>query len=377
MLTKLLVYILIHREKPVAVETLSEALWDEDETDNPAGALKNLMYRLRTILNKTFGKADYILTRRGFYLWNADYKVRIDAEEFEKLCEDAKKEKDFSKKISCYEKAVAMYQGEFMPQIMDRHWVMTLSTYYHSLLISSIKSLSGLYMEEERYEDVEQLCTESLKIDPVDEWLHCTLITSLMKQNKNKLAMEHYDDAMRVLYDAFGVRNSQQLNAVHEQLMSMNKGSEAEKMQFVHADMTEAEEPEGAYICGYQVFREIYRLEARKLNRLGESEYVVLMTLQLTDKVVDKSQKKMCQFLINRAMDQLEEVLVDTLRIGDVAARYSDSQFVILLPTCTYESCLLVSQRILEHFLTKNKGNRFQIKIDYEEVTDSSELFVR
>lgn len=377
MLTKLLIYILIHREQPIAVETLSEALWNEDETDNPAGALKNLMYRLRTILNKTFGKSDYILTSRGVYLWNVEHEVKIDAEEFEKLCEKAKKEKNLDKKTSYFEKAIEIYQGEFMTQIMDRHWVMTLSTYYHSLLISSIKLLSSLYMQDKRYEDVEHLCTESLKLDPVDEWIHCTLITSMINQNKNKLAMKHYDDAMRVLYDALGVRNSQQLSAVHEQLMRMNKGTEAEEIQSVHADMTETEEPEGAYICGYPVFREIYRLEARKLSRLGESEYIALITLQLAEEKASENQKKMCQFLINKAMDQLEEVLVDTLRIGDVAARYSDSQFIVLLPTCTYESCLLVSERVLEHFSAKNKGNRIKVKIDYEEVTDSSELLVR
>lgn len=377
MLTKLLMYMLVHREHPVSIQELSEALWDENETDNPAGALKNLMYRLRTILKKTFGDTDYILTSRGVYSWNPEVPVIIDAEQFERYCEEAKKTDDRQKSLTCYERAADLYQGEFMMRIADRHWVVTLSTYYHSLLISAIKSLSNLYMQEERYEDVERLCTEVLRYDSVDEWLHCTLITSLIRQNKQKLAMQQYEDTVKILYDALGVRNSAQLKAVHEELLKMSKGADAERIENVHEDMLEKAEPEGAYICGYPVFREIYRLEARKISRLGESEYVLLLTLQLRDGAVADDKEQMRQFLIKKAMNQIEEVLMEALRIGDVAARYSDSQFVVLLPTCTYESCLMVTQRILSKFHEKNDGKRIQIKTDYEEVAISATSLVR
>ena len=40
MLKKLLIYILTHREHPITIQELAEALWQDEETDNPAGALK-------------------------------------------------------------------------------------------------------------------------------------------------------------------------------------------------------------------------------------------------------------------------------------------------------------------------------------------------
>lgn len=371
---KLLVYLLIHREQPVSVETLSEALWSEGETDNPAGALKNLMYRLRTILNKTFGADEYILTSRGIYGWNPEIKVQIDVEEFEKLCQKAKTESDSLKKINSLKKALALYQGDFMQRIMDRHWVMTLSTYYHSMLMSSIKLLSDLYMREERYEEVEHLCLESLKLDSLDEWLHCTLIRALIGQNQNKLAMEHYQEAVTVLREELGVYDSPQLEAVYKQLLQTNKGNEAEKIQNVSESVIEKGPKEGAYICGYPVFGEIYRIEARRMNRLGEAEYLVLLTLKPKDRVFLGEQLKLEHFLFEKAMKQLEGVLIESLRLGDVAARYSDSQFVILLPTCSYESCLLVAKRILARFEQLNAGKYFDLKVDYEEVKDTTTL---
>lgn len=377
MLKKLLIYILTHREHPISVQELSDALWQEDETDNPAGALKNLMYRLRNTLKKALGDYKYIITSPGAYCWNTEIEVHLDAEAFEASYEKAKKATTEEEAIQHYEEALSYYKGEFADNVLDKHWAITLSTYYHSLFLSATKSLAELYLKTGRFEDMERICTNGLKYDQVDEQLHCYHIKSLISQNNFKMAMKHYEDAVKILYDALGVRNSAQLKAVHEELLKMSKGTEAERIENVHEDMTEKEEPEGAYICGYPVFREIYRLEARKISRLGESEYVLLMTIQLKDDAAAGDNEQMKQFMIKKAMGQLEEVLVEALRIGDVAARYSDSQFVVLLPTCTYESCLMVSERILSRFYAKNKGKRIQIKTDYEEVTTSSTSLVR
>lgn len=372
MLTKLLIYLLIHREQPVSVDALAEALWNEGETDNPAGALKNLMYRLRTILNKAFGTEDYILTSRGIYGWNPEKKVQIDIEEFEKLCQKAKKEKSESKQKADLEKAIALYHGDFMPRIMERHWVMTLSTYYHSMLNMAVKTLIEIYEKEESYEEVERLCMYSLELDPLDEWMHCTLINSLMKQKQNKLAMEHYNEATKLLREELGIRHSEQLEAMYKQLIQTSKGSEAEKIQNVHDDVIEKGVANGAYICGYPVFCEVYRIEARRIGRLGEAEYLALISLQLKEKHLSAEQEKMGRFLIEKGMNELEDILRHSLRGGDVASRYSDSQFVVLLPTCTYESCLSVSERILDRFYKKDKGNRIEITVDFEEVADAT-----
>ena len=51
--------------------------------DNRAGALKNLMYRLRNTLKKNLGEEDYILTGRGTYYWNPDIPIWLDCEEFD------------------------------------------------------------------------------------------------------------------------------------------------------------------------------------------------------------------------------------------------------------------------------------------------------
>lgn len=375
MLKKLLIYILGHREHPITIQELSEALWQEDETDNPAGALKNLMYRLRNILKATFGDQKYIITSPGSYSWNKEIGVSYDAEHFEKYCKDAKratKEKDV---ISNYEKALDIYQGDFLENVLDKHWAVTLSTYYHSMFLSATKALAELYLKKECYQELEQICVNALRFDKVDEQLYCYHIRALIRQNKYDLAMKNYEEATKILYDALGVRNSAGLKEVQQELLKMSKGTEAERIEDVHDDMEE-EQPEGVFLCGYPIFKEIYRLEARKIGRLGEAEFLLLMTVELSDGVTAENDK-MKQFLIKQAMKQLEDSLKETLRIGDVAARYSDSQYVVLLPTCTYENSMKVSNRILTAFSAKNKGKKVTVKVAYEQVSDANSKFVK
>ena len=110
MVTKLLSYSFCHRKRHITIQELGDALWHDDGSDNPAGALKNLMYRLRTIMKKEWGRTDFIVTGRGTYTWNPELHIEIDAEEFEKLCKDAPREENADDEIAALEEAVRLYR---------------------------------------------------------------------------------------------------------------------------------------------------------------------------------------------------------------------------------------------------------------------------
>lgn len=376
MLKKLLIYILTHRDHVVTIQELSEALWQEDEVDNPTGALKNLMYRLRNLLKKVFGDASYIVTSQGAYAWNKDVTVDFDSEHFEEYCKMAKTATDKDKIVKCYEQAIPLYQGRFMENALEQHWAVTLSTYYHSMFLNAVKALAQIYMEEERFQDMEDITISALKLDEVDEELHCLHILALIRGNKFDLAMKSYEEATKILYDTLGIRNSSGLKKVQEELLQMRKGNDAETIEDIHEDMLETEESVGVYFCGYPVFKEIYRLEVRKNARLGAAEYIVLFTIELPDNLKTDNDK-MTQFLIEQGMKNLQKSIQEVLRIGDVAARYSDSQFIILLPTCTYESSVAVAERVLNRFASYDKGKKVRIKTDMEQISEVNSTLVR
>ena len=370
MLIKLLIYLLLYRDKTLTTDDISNAIWQDEEIDNPAGALKNLMYRLRKELVANFGENDFVLTNRGSYRWNPDVNVVLDIELFEKLINEAKSENIYEQAILKYEQAISLYQGEFMSKIMEMHWIMTLNTYYHSLYLSSVKGLAELYIKLEKYEELEKLCNDALQYENADEQLYCYQIEARMRNGNVSLALESYEKAREIMEKELGIRKTTILNKVYEELLQMSKGQTAFYINDVIEDITE-ENPEGVFFCGYPVFKEIYRLEARKSARSTEQEHLVLLTIE--DKGFDR--KEVTEFRVKKAMESLEKVINESLRVGDVAAKYSDSQFIILLPTCTEDLAALVANRIVAKFYSIHKKyEMIRVKMNIEEVSMNGEL---
>lgn len=365
MLSKLLMYMLLYREKTLTTDDISTAIWQDEEIDNPAGALKNLMYRLRKTLTSFFGEEDFIVTNRGSYRWNPDVKVILDIEKFEKLINEAKVENVYEDAIIKYEQAIAIYQGDFLPQILDMHWILTLNTYYHSLFLSCAKGLAELYVKTEQYEKLDKLCSNALKYENGDEQLFCYQIEARMRCGKISLALESYEKAREIMEKELGIRKTTILNKVYEELLAMSKGQSAYSMNEVREDIVE-EEPEGVFFCGYPIFKEIYHLEARKSTRAKESEYLLLLTI--TGKKEDTPE--LAQFRTKQAMNGMEKTIKESLRVGDVAAKYSDTQFIILLPSTTEELALLVANRLISKLYDlDSKYKNVNVRVNIEQVS--------
>lgn len=113
MLIKLLAYLMIHRRNASTIQELIDIFWGDERSENPAGALKNLMYRLRTILKKTWGDKEFILTGRGSYQWNPHIPLELDTELFEEYCRDAFDMSDRDKKIEIEKRQPSFTQGDF------------------------------------------------------------------------------------------------------------------------------------------------------------------------------------------------------------------------------------------------------------------------
>ena len=75
------------------------------------------------------------------------------------------------------------------------------------------------------------------------------------------------------------------------------------------------------------MFRDIYQLERRAIERTGDSIFLCLLTLYEEEGSEAKS------YFLKRAMEHLDDAIAASLRRGDVYTRYSVSQYLILLPS--------------------------------------------
>lgn len=370
MLSRLLLYILVYRGKTLTTETIASAIWQDEETENPAGALKNLMYRLRKNLVNAFGEENYILTNRGSYQWNPKVAVELDCEQFEKLIEQAKRETDRQQAIKLYEQALLLYQGDFMNKLTDIHWILAMNTYYHSLFLSAVQDVSELYLELKQYGKLEYVCAEALKLEQTDEQIYANQIRAQMYRGNLQMALDSYMNASRIIEKELGVRNSKLLDEIYQELTAIGKGQNSYNISEVKKDIEE-EDPSGVFFCGYPIFKEIYHLEARKSVRSREPENLLLITVEPQE----GDTREVAQYRIRQAMLGLEKVIAECLRAGDVAAKYSDSQFVLLLPSCTEELTMQVAERIMDKLRQKSAVcSKIKFKINIEEVSQEGKI---
>ena len=370
MLIKLFMYLIMHREKSLSSDDIASAVWVEDEVDNPVGALKNLMYRLRKLLNDSFGQQEYIISSRGTYAWNPEVEVIVDVEQFEKIIGRAKDQTDIGRLREEYEEAISIYEGDFINTITDLHWMQNLNTYYHSMYLSTVKSLVKLYSEQKDYEKIEHVCNKALEIDSVDEQIYADKIRACMHTGKLKQAMEHYEIAKKSIHQTLGVSTFVYLEDVYQEWLSMDNGDKIDNIDEIQSDVVE-ENPDGVFFCSYPVFREIYQLEARKSLRSGLPNEIVLFTIEATTQETDAVRN----YRIKQGMERIEKVMKTALRIGDVAARYSESQYLLMLSNCTKESGFMVANRIVNKITEGNtKYNGIKIRIDIEEVNCEKDI---
>lgn len=334
-------YLLANHGRTLGITELPELLCGDDRSNDPQKAVKNLAYRLRKLLSDSgMPKDDYIVPQGGTYSWNNDLDFSIDMEEFNEVYNQACAEKENPEKAEeLYTRAINLYGGDFLPGFEYDGWAVNLSVYYHRIFTECITSLFNILKEKEVFEPMLPVCEKAIAIDEYDELIYKIYIYSLIKLGKHKQALEAYETITSKLYDELGVNPSNELRALYRDIIKTLKSVETD-LQVIKEDLNEGGKSKCCYFCEYQIFKDIYRFIARRVSRTGESIYIMLCTL--TDSTDDIPDIK----FLSEAMDSLKKAIGYTLRKGDVFARYSSSQYVVMLPDAKYEDCKKVAARV-------------------------------
>ena len=348
-----LCYLILHRSRSVSQAELIDQFWPEEDNKNPLSALKVLILRIRSLLEPLCQNP--ILSQRGAYQWNPAVPCVIDAELFENLCQlAAQPATPLDRKLELYQEAVNLYKGDLLPKQNGQQWAIPLSSRYRNCYSSAVKEYAALLQEAGLYEKMGQVALSACHLLPLDEQLHILVIRSYVLQKKYSDAMEHYKKTTIDLYQTLGIPPSPELQTVYAEILSEEKDMEINLDTILSAMSAPAKHP-GAYFCEYGVFRSIYQLEARRIVRSGGCLHIALMTLALSGDNAKRSSD------LNTIMDLLQTEILSDLRQGDVVARYSKAQFVVMLPGASLEDSGKVMERILKSFYSKFPRSFFEI----------------
>lgn len=334
-------FMLTHREKSYTPETLLNQLWISEEYSDPKSTLRRQMYRLRKVLNEgQEAEEQTILYTNGYYFWNASKCIKIDMIIFNELAAkgDALKENDPEEALNAYLQAIDLYEGDYLPDCLDQHWVFPMRNQLRRVFLRVVASTVDILKAKDDYETILRICEKAIEIDIYEESFHIHIMEAMLALSDYRLAFDHYTKITEFYEREMGIRPSIQMRNVYKRLLKADK-TLSDQDDFY--ETLEAETlMENAFFCEPDVFKSIYELERRRSERT-ENDFSI--------GVIDMPFEKGSSYSKNEfRMNRLKDHLLHHLRKGDTICRWAAQQYVLLLPGVDEESMTKVVKRILE-----------------------------
>lgn len=342
----LLAYMLYNHGRSFAQEELIHLYWSNSEKSaDPGNALKSIFHRIRTALDKLQPGLGRLLIRRkaGRYFWNNVMPLSLDIEDFEAHFHAAEAAGDDDVRLAEYQSALALYAGDPLPRMTDEIWTIPIVAYYHSLYTRAAAGAIELLEKQERTAEAVALCRRAIHIEPYQEDLYEHLMRGLLRTGDMKGAMSVYEEMSEQLFAHFGVMPSETLRTLYRQA-TRTVNDRTLTMDEVCSQLEEPAPHGGAMVCEYDFFKILYRFEARSIARNGHSANICLLS------VSGKDGEMLARRSLDPAMNNLQVLVQNNLRRGDVIARCSISQYIILLPQANYENSRMVADRLVSAF---------------------------
>ena len=343
----LLAYLIYSRSSRVTQDNLSSLLRGSgsDDAADPSGRIKAMFYRARTMLNQLGEHVghDLILFKNGCYSWNTELPIAVDAEEFDRLCSAAAQQTDADVRLDLYQQALSIYGGDFLPKLSTEPWVMPINTYYHQMYLSAVQQTLELLEGLERWTEAAALCEKALSVEPYSEELYQHLMRSRIALGDRAGALTAYEEMSELLFSNFGVMPSEESRQLYRDA-ARETGGITVPAGTVREMLKEPAGAKGALLCEYDFFRLLYQVQARTIIRSGDVVHIALLSLH------GRGKKELPRRSLDTAMDNLQDIIIHSLRQGDIVTKCSVSQFIIMLPQANYENSCAVCQRIIRAF---------------------------
>ena len=343
--TAYLLMILLHnREHGIARSRLEQLLFEDRDMSDAHHALQSVIYNTKKKMDKAGlpQAAGCIVQNKGIFYWASPLRIVDDTNEFLRLYSRGNSLETLSDRCDAYLEAVHWYSGEFLPGHTAAIWVAQEARRFKDLFKDCTEKAAALLRQQQDYIRLEALGRYAAGVDPFSDWETLTM-EGLVYQGRYEDARTFYDQTVSYYISELGMRPSRTM---------MDKfGRLGDEMQHKHQvldtiqdDLTAEAQP-GGYLCTYPVFRGVYRVMERLVERGTASVYLMLCT------VVDgKGNPIESGPSLEELSERMTETIQKTIRHGDVMCRYGKGQVLVLLMNTTRENCDIVQKRINKAF---------------------------
>lgn len=354
-----LMQILLHNVKTgVRRDYLEDVLLGDRDIENRHQALHTIIYKAkRKLRDMGLPDVNYIALEKGVYHWTPLIPVEEDAAVFEEYYMRASEAWDEEERLSLYQRACYTYKGEFLSTYAGVLWAGAEARRYREMFADCVCKAASILRKRQNWEELEKLGTYVMKTDPFADW-EVLAMEALIESGRYEEARQLYADTADSYLTERGIHPTKKMMKMMEDLGRKMKYSYEVLDQIQNNLMEELGDVQGGYECSYPIFRGIYQVVNRMMERGGQSVYLMLCTL------VDGKGKPMKEGKRQEELSlRLGDAIQKSVRHGDIINQYGKGQFLVLLINTTRENCRIIEQRINQRFVAEGQrtGVRYHV----------------
>ena len=205
-------------QKRLVKDQAIDLFWPDSDLDSGANNLYRTLHELRQTLNKSLGEdsADLVFQFEDGVL-SLDDSVWVDAIELERLCSALSKNQ--SEQIVSLEEAIALYQGDLLPDDLYAEWTLTLRESLRRACHDASLALAGLYRDTGQYDRIFPLLKPLLAYDPADEPVHRELMRAYALTGRRHDALRQYQTCVQALASELDLTPEPETAALYTQIL--------------------------------------------------------------------------------------------------------------------------------------------------------------
>ncbi len=218
----LLCFVASRRHRRTSKDAILDAFWPDAELSTAEKNFYPTMSLVRKALNSNQPvRQNFLVYRDGEYLLDPAFTYRIDLEEFDQLVaqgEAALRSRNQEAVTDAFERAVALYRGEFMQGSYD-DWAEEQRSYYREQYVRLLETLAKAALKAEDWSRSLHYAQRILRDDPFREDVHAMLMRAHAALGNRVAVREQYEELRRLLREELGVEPTGETQRVYREMM--------------------------------------------------------------------------------------------------------------------------------------------------------------
>jgi LuxR family transcriptional regulator, maltose regulon positive regulatory protein len=218
----ILCFIVSRRHHRASKDSIIDTFWGETDFEAVEKNFHPTVSHIRKALNSNQPlKQNFLLYRDGDYQLNSEFSYCIDVEQFDQSLtegENARRARKIEECVRAYDRALALYRGEFM-QGSYEPWVEEQRTYYREQYLRLLEALAGVAQTATDWPRAMHLAQLILREDQFREDIHCVVMKAQAAMGNRGAVKEHYEGLKRLLESELGVEPSLETRKLYRELI--------------------------------------------------------------------------------------------------------------------------------------------------------------